>query len=273
MNVTVIDASKKPGFSLRKIWEVRELLYFFALRDIILRYRYTLLGILWILFQPVVLTFIFAGIFGSFSQQFSMKIPYIPFTFIGLLYWNYFVSSLQKSSTALLLNQSLVTKVPFPKIALPLSGIFVGFIDFFLAFVLFIVVSFFFHIPPTPLGILMIVPTLLICMFTTLGLGLLFSVLQVQYRDARNVLPFFTTVFFFLTPVFYTSKIVFPPTYRWIQYFFNPLTGAIEGIRGVWFGEPIHATLLLFSVVGSLTILFIGIVSFTKYEQKLVDTL
>ncbi len=273
MTETIISPKTNPIITPKTLWQKRELLLFFVLKDVILRYRYTTITLLWTVLQPVSLTIIFVLLFSPVATTFAGKTPYVPFVLLGVIFWSYFVSSLNRASASLVINQPLITKVYFPRIILPLSNMFVGLLDFVLLIIVLLLVLLYLRLPFSVLLFPVLLFSLTVTFFTAFGMSLLFSVLQVRFRDARNILPFITTLLFFVTPVFYSTRLLLPNDQLWIQYFANPLSGAIESIRSVLFQQSFSVSHMLLSLCGSIVYFSIGFVYFQRFEKKLADEL
>ena len=268
----VITANNTLHFDWRELWTHRELFYFFAWRDIRLRYQHVLLGALWTILQPLAFMLVLTIVLHEVLPVFSKHIPYSIFAFIGLLFWTYFASSLTRSSNSLVANHALITKAPFPRLILPLSSLVVGLVDFVLVFLVLLVIMAFYHTIPGVVGIILLIPCLFITMGTAFSLGLFFSFLQVKYRDVRQILPFVTSLLFFLTPVIYPIRILPPTNYQWISYI-NPLAGVIETMRAALLSQPVHWEGFFISLGSSLLLCFLGLVYFWKKEKELAGIL
>lgn len=270
---TIIEPGKGwINLQLKAVWQYRELLYFLAWRDIKIRYKQTLLGVAWILFQPLINMLIFSGLFGVLLEVPSGNIPYPAFMFAGLLPWQYFASALSKSSTSLVDSANLVTKVYFPRLIVPLSAVISGLVDFAIAFVLLILLMMYYHIPVS--GAILLLPLfLLLAMITALSFGLWLSALNVRYRDVKYMIPFLVQAWMYVTPVVYGANLI-PERFRWLLGL-NPMTAVVEGFRWALFGytEEAQAAGPIFLV--SLIITFLALVSgaifFRQTERTFAD--
>lgn len=267
----VIMPQKNSIIPWRELWPNRQLLYFFALKDITLRYRYQSITILWVMLQPLIIVLVLSFIFGQIGKPFSNDVPYPLFVFIGLLYWNYFLSSLSRASTSLTSNQSLITRVYFPRLILPASSMAVGLVDFIFSSLILFVMIFFFQKSISFSGVLLFVPLLALTIISSFGLGLFFAAFQVKYRDSRELLPFFTYIIFFLTPVIYPKSLV-PESFHQLLYL-NPMTGVIETLRETLFTSSVSFNFsgLIISILASIIILILGILYFNKVEREFAD--
>ncbi|MCO6449749.1 MAG: ABC transporter permease [Caldilineales bacterium] len=274
--VIVIERSRGlSALQLRALWEYRELLYFLVWRDVKVRYKQTVLGILWIILQPVVSMVVFTALFGVLLQVPTGDIPYPVFLYSAMLPWNYFAGSLTRSSTSLVGSAHLITKVYFPRLVIPISGVMSGLVDFAVAFLVLIVLMFFYRISPTTNTIFLPL-FLLLAMVTALGFGLWLAALNVRYRDVNYLVPFLVQIWMYLTPVVYGSNLI-PEPYRWLLAL-NPMTGVVAGFRWALLGEyaPGYTApdgLFFVSVAISLAVLVSGAFFFRSTERTFADVI
>jgi lipopolysaccharide transport system permease protein len=255
--------------NLPEIWEHRELLYFLVWRDIIVRYKQTILGFTWTLIKPVVTMLIFIFVFNRLAGFSSDKMPYSVFVFTGILAWNFFLDAFTSSSASLLTNMNIISKVYFPRLIIPLTAALKGLIDFSIAAIFYVFLMFYFSIWPG-MYILLLPLAAAWGLIIALGFGLWFGSLSVKYRDISNIIPFFIQSFFFLSPIAYSSSTV--SSKLEIFYWLNPITGLVELFRLALTGQayiPLH--LITESVLASFIILGIGITSFKYMEKDFVD--
>ena len=199
----IIDADKRSLFNWAELWEYRELFYFFAWRDIKIKYKQTVLGFLWAILQPLAMMLIFTFFFGRALKIPSQHLPYPVFVFSGLLLWNLFAAGLTSASNSMINNANIIKKIYFPRLVIPVSAIFVAVFDFLMSFLLFLILLIYYR-QHVSLHALWCWPlAILIGIVSTLGPGSLLSALNVKYRDFRYVIPFVVQVLFFLTPVIY----------------------------------------------------------------------
>ena len=268
---TIIKPSRNSLFlNLKELWDYRELFYIFAWRDIKVRYKQTVLGILWAIIQPLLSTFIFTVFFGNLAKVPSGDLPYSLFVFTGLVYWNFFSSSLSNAANSLISNESIVKKVYFPRLILPLSSVVTGSVDFLINLVLLIAASFYFNFPPS-LSALFIIPLgFLITFVTASGLGTLLSAINIKYRDIRYIIPFFIQLLIFLSPVIYPTSILRESNSLIMAL--NPMTGVIEAVRSTISNTLIlNWTHLTMSIVFALLFFVVGIVYFRNTEKFFAD--
>jgi lipopolysaccharide transport system permease protein len=264
----IIEPSRTISLQLDRLWRYRELLYFLVWRDLKVRYKQTALGIFWIVLQPLLTTFIFTVLFGLLLQVPSGDAPYPVFALAALIPWHYFSGSLTRASTSLVNSANLVTKVYFPRLIIPLTGVLAGLVDFAIGFVLLIVVMAIYGIRPAPAALLL--PAfLLLAMATALGVGLWLSALNVRYRDVNYLVPFLVQIWFYATPVAYGSMLI-PEQYRWLLGL-NPMTGVVEGFRWALLGQEPPGQLFALSVTITIVILMTGLVYFRRTERTFAD--
>ncbi len=256
-------------FNLRGLWQYRELLYFFVWRDIKIRYKQTVVGAAWAVFQPLMTMAVFSLFFGKLAKIPSNGLPYPVFYFSALLPWTYFSGALQNATSVVVEQQRVITKVYFPRLVLPLSAVVAGLVDFSIGFVVFLVMMAYYRIVPS-LPIFFFPLFLLMAVLTALGVGLFLSALNAIYRDVRYVLPFLVQFWMFASPVAYPSSLV-PQRWRWL-YELNPMAGVIDGFRWSLTGKGQPPGILL-AVSASMVVLLVaaGTVYFQKMEGTIAD--
>lgn len=255
----------------REIWRFRELLYIFAWRDIKVRYKQTVLGIAWAIFQPLLTMVVFTIFFGNLAKVPSDGVPYPVFVYTGLLFWNYFSTALTNASNCLIDNESIVKKIYFPRLILPLATTVTPLIDFVFAFVILIVLMLAYGYLPNLLGLILVPFFLIVSFVTASGLGMFLSAINAKYRDVRYILPFFIQLLMFLTPVIYPVSII--PRFKWVSYL-NPMSGVISSARSALLGNGVGEWQgLLMAVLMSLFIFIFGLTVFRKIERFFADIL
>lgn len=284
-NVAPADPAELPGvhtqtvliepprrweaLNLRDIWAYRELLYFLTWRDVKVRYKQTAIGAAWAVLQPLLTMVVFSVIFGALIHVPSDGLPYPVFAYAALLPWNFFAAALTRASSSLVTDASLLSKVYFPRLLLPVSAVLATTLDFAIAFVILLAMMGWYGIVP---GVsLLTLPLFSLLAFTTaLGCGLWLSALNVRYRDIAYVTPFLIQVWFFLTPVTYPSSII-PERWRTL-YGLNPMAGVVEGFRWALLhtaAAPGAATVVSTAVV---VVLFLGgVLYFRRLEHGFAD--
>jgi len=257
------------SFNLKEIWQYRELFWTFAWRDIKVRYKQTIIGMLWAILQPFIAMIVFSVFFGRIAGISSGNIPYPIFVYTGLVFWTYFSSSLSASSDSMIGNQAIIQKIYFPRIILPISVTLVHLVDFFFAFLVLIGLMIYYHFLPTLSGILLILPSILITFLSFSGLGLFLSSLNVKYRDVRYALPYFIQILIFVTPVIYPPIVL--GKYQWLWYL-NPMAGVIETMRASLLGiGTINWQLLGSAAIISILSFVFGLIYFNKTERFFAD--
>lgn len=270
INYVIVPPKGLIDINLVEIWRYRELLLIFAWRDIKVRYKQTVLGIAWAVFQPLFTMIIFTVFFGNLAKIPSDGVPYPIFVYSGLLFWTYFSSSLTNASNCMIENESIIKKIYFPRLLLSIGATITPIIDFGFSFIVFLGLMFVFGFVPNLLGLLIVPLLLLISMVAASGLGLFLASINVKYRDVRYILPFFIQILMFVTPVIYPVSII-PATYKWIAYL-NPMSGVIDTARSLILGNGTIDWLgLYFSMIMSIIIFVFGIMYFRKTERFFAD--
>ena len=280
IGATPVNASTEPilviqpsrtwfRLELAALWEYRELLYFLVWRDLRVRYKQTAIGATWALLQPLMTMMIFTVIFGHFARIPSDGLPYPIFAYTALLPWTYFASALNRSSTSVVAEAHLISKVYFPRALLPLAGTLSGIVDFALAFVLLLGLMTWYGISPT-WGLFVLPLFLLLALAMALAVGLWCSALNVRYRDVALTIPFLTQCWMYASPVAYPVSLV-PENWRFL-YSLNPMAGVVEGFRWALLGKqgPDFVVMAVSAVVVAL-LLVGGLVFFKHMERTFVD--
>jgi lipopolysaccharide transport system permease protein len=253
---------------LGQLWEYRELLWILVWRDLKVRYKQTVLGAAWAVLQPVLTMVVFTIIFGRLAKVPSDGLPYPVFVFCGLLPWQLFAYALNESGNSLVGNRQLITKVYFPRLVIPLSAVLAGLADFAIAFVVLLALMLYYGLVPTLA--LVALPLLVgLALATALSVGLWLSALNVEYRDVRYTIPFLTQIWFFLTPIPYSSSLI-PEVVRPF-YGLNPMAGVVEGFRWVLLGAKPPGPLLWVSLSTVLLLLVGGLKYFRRMERTFAD--
>ncbi len=253
----------------RELIRNRDLLYFMVLRGIKAKYAQSVLGIGWAIIQPLVQTIVFTIIFGNLAKIDSEGIPYLLFSFVAMVPWNYFSNILTEASDSLVQNKGLLSKVYFPRIIMPLSAVFSKLLDFVIGMIALVGLLFYYEIYPK-WELMMFPVILLILILTSLGSGMLLSAMAVQYRDVNHAMTFMVRLFMYGAPVVYSISVI-PSSYLYL-YALNPMVGVIEGMRACFIMEKAMPwDLLLIGGTVSLIIFFIGGVYFTRVEKSFAD--
>jgi lipopolysaccharide transport system permease protein len=255
--------------NLRELWSYRGLLYFLTWRDVKVRYKQTAIGAAWAVLQPLLTMLVFAVVFGALIRVPSDGLPYPVFAYVALLPWTFFATALTRAGGSLVTDASLITKVYFPRLLLPLSAVLSSALDFGVAFLLVLVLMGWYGIAPGP-AVVTVPLFLLLAVLTALGCGLWLSALNVRYRDIAYVTPFLIQVWFFLTPVAYPSSLV-PEGWRAL-YGLNPMAGVVEGFRWALLGSAsAPGVTLVVSAAVVAVILVGGVFWFRRLEQGFAD--
>jgi lipopolysaccharide transport system permease protein len=255
----------------RELWEYRELLFFFAWRDIKVRYRQTVMGALWAIIQPFFTMVIFSLFFGRLANIPSDGVPYPIFSFTALVPWTFFANALAQSSNSLVSNANMVKKIYFPRLALPIATILAGVIDFAIAFLVLLGIMLYYGFVPT-INIIWLPLLMMVALVTSLGVGLWLSAMNVQFRDVRYMIPFLTQAWLFLTPIAYPSSLL-PEPWR-ILYGLNPMAGVVEGFRWALLGtDTAPGGMIIVSTLVAFTLFISGAFYFRRMEQSFADVL
>ena len=265
----IIKPSKSVALSFKELYDYRELFGFLIWRDITVRYKQTVLGILWAVIQPVLSMVVFTVIFGRFVGVNTDGLPYPIFSYSALVIWTYFADALRRSTDSLVANNSLVTKVYFPRLIMPIASVLSGLFDFCLAFLVLIGLFFYYHIPFRP-EIFYLPIFLLLAIMTAFGTGAWLSALNVRYRDIRYIVPFLSQIWLFGSPVVYSATSV-PEQWR-LLYGINPMAGVVQGFRWALLGQGQPSSIMMTASIISATILFLsGIWYFRRVEKYFAD--
>jgi len=267
---TVIEARRGwTELNLKEVWEYRGLLYFLVWRDVKVRYKQTALGATWAILQPALTTVVFTLSFGKLAKMPSDGVPYALFVFCAQVPWQLFSHALTDSSTSLVGNQGLITKVYFPRLVIPTSAVLAGLVDFAIAFVVLLGMMAFYGATPT--ARMLLVPVLVVfALLTALAVGLWLSALNVKYRDVRYTIPFLTQFWMFATPIAYPASLI-PQEYRAL-YGLNPMAGVVEGFRWAMLGTQANVGgVILVSVAAVVVLLAGGLIFFRRMEATFAD--
>ena len=257
---------------LSEVWEYRELLYFLIWRDVKVRYKQTILGATWAIIQPFFTMVVFSIFFGRLAKIPSEGIPYPIFSYAALVPWTFFSNGLSQASNSLVGNSNMLKKIYFPRLAMPIAMVLSGVIDFVLAFIVLLGMMLFFGIMPT-INVLWLPLFLLLALVTSLGAGLWFSAMNVQFRDVRYAVPFIAQVWMYATPIAYPSSLIENRLLRAL-YGLNPMTGVVEGFRWALLGtDTAPGPIILLSSLAALVLLVGGALYFRRMERSFADVL
>ena len=256
---------------IRNLWQYRELFYFLSLRDLKVRYRQAIFGIAWALISPIVLAIVFWFIFGLFLKIHSGPTPYLLLIFTRLTFWNFFSQTVSSSATSVTSNSNLVLKSYFPREILVFSPIVVRLVDLASSFIVLILLMVFYKIGIS-FNVLWIIPILLLEVLLISAFALIFSSLNVYFKDVSAFLPLLMTAWLFATPIIYSIEKI-PQQYQKIL-FLNPMTGIVEGIKSsLLLKSPPDFLPLSFSLVITIALFLIGYVLFKKLEKNFADVI
>lgn len=271
-NITKISPEKGVSSSIRELWAARELLGVFVWRDLKVRYKQTVLGVLWVILQPFFSMVIFTIFFGKLVKIPSGELPYALFSLIGLTFWNLFSNSLSKVSDSMVANDGIIKKIYFPRLVLPISVVCGTLVDFSLNIMLLVVLSIVLGYYPSLISIIIIPVLAFFTSIAALGMGLILSSVNVKYRDVRYILPFFIQISMFLAPVIYPLSIV--GTSNRLFMAINPMTSVIELARWLFSGgQYLYFDLLIVSIISTIIVTVVGIYFFKKTENIFTDVI
>lgn len=269
--INVIEPKKGwIPIDFRELWDFRELMFYLTWRDILLRYKQTVLGILWVIIQPLLAVAVFSIVFGKFGKLPSGGVPYPVFAFCALLPWNLFANGLSRATNSVVGNANMLKKIYFPRMLIPVSGTLSPLVDFAISFViLLLVMSLGYHIP-LRWNIIFIPVFVMLSLFLTLGVGFWLSAVNVKYRDVGYVLPFLIQIWLYASPVAYSIELV-PEKWQFL-YALNPMVGVINGFSWAILGSrPVQINLVIMSFVIGLCILISGSLYFKRMEKTFSD--
>jgi lipopolysaccharide transport system permease protein len=284
LNKAVLQSNATSEFTLRiepsrgffkldlaAVWEYRELLYFLVWRDVKVRYKQTIIGAAWAILQPLMTMIIFTVIFGNFANIPSDGLPYSIFAYTALMPWNYFSQAISRGGMSLVGDANLIGKVYFPRLIIPIASVVAPLIDFFLSFLVLIVMIAWFGIVPG-WNIVYLPIFLLLALMTGLAVVLWLSPLNVRYRDVSHTIPFLTQFWLYASPVAYPVSLV-PEKWR-LLYSLNPMVGVIEGFRWTLLGaEAPPFGVIAVSTAMVVVLLLGGIVFFKRMERTFADVI
>ena len=257
------------SIDLKELWRYRELIFFLTWRNIKVRYKQAVLGIAWAVLQPLLTMLIFTLIFGVLLETPSQGLPYQLFSLSALLPWQLFATALQRSSVSLVGNSNLITKIYFPRLAIPLSTVFAALVDFVISFFVLLGVMVYYNTWPG-WNMLWLPLMVLLALLTALSVGLWLSALNVQYRDIQHMVPFLVQVWMYASPIVYPIETIPEGIWRWL-YGLNPMVGVIQGFRWALLGgDPPDITMAI-SVAMVLVLLISGIYYFRRMEKTFAD--
>ncbi|HEU5164399.1 MAG TPA: ABC transporter permease [Chitinophagaceae bacterium] len=259
----------------KDLWRYRELFYILSWRDLKVRYKQTVIGVVWSVLRPLLTMMIFTFVFGKMA---NLKPPpgvdYAVLVFAGLLPWQFFAAGLTEASNSLVGNERLISKVYFPRMIIPAASVITSLVDFFISLVLMFALMIWYGTTPS-FNLIFLPLFIIMAFFASFGVGLWLTALNVKYRDFKHVVPFLVQIGLYLSPVGFTSEkasLIIPEKFR-ILYYLNPMAGVIDGFRWCFFGEktPLNWNGMLISFAVIIFFLLIGIRTFRKMERSFAD--
>lgn len=256
----------------KELWTARELLFFLAWRDILVRYKQAVLGVLWAVLRPVLTTIVFSLVFGKIAKLPAGDLPYPLLVLSGMIPWFFFANTVGESGSSLVNNSALITKVYFPRLVVPVSVVLVNLIDFMISSVLLAIMMLISGIAPS-ISILLLPCVVGVLVLLAVSTGLWMSALNAKFRDVQFVLPFMISFGLYLSPVGFSTSVV-PEKWLWL-FQLNPIVGVIDGFRWCLFSDayPFNGFSLLYSFLFSIFMLTTGIAYFRSVEREIVDVL
>lgn len=270
---TIITSKHKFSLGIKELLSYKELIYIFTWREIKVKYKQTVIGILWVVLQPLIMMIIINLFLSDVFKGNNQHIPYYLYVFSGLVTWNLFSSAANTSVNNILTNANIIKKIYFPRLIIPLSSVLSSLFDFFISFIVLLIFILIkdYHLLLS-FNLIYGVISLIIVVLFSLALGLYFSALVVKYRDFRYVLPFLIQLLFFLSPVIYNIQLPYPVLQKFLIYF-NPMIIGMELMRKSIFATPISFDFFQIFISTSILIiyLFIGLYTFRNTEEYIAD--
>lgn len=269
MKIVIRPGHQSPLDLLQEFWDYRDLLYILAAREVSVRYKQTIIGVAWVVLQPLMTTLIFTLVFGRFAKIPSDGIPYAIFSYSALVLWSLFAQGMERAANSIIADERLITKVYFPRLVIPLAAVGSAWIDFAVSLFILLPLTYIYGLRPTG-SLLLIPPVMILVMVSAAGLGLLLAGLNVRYRDFRYVTPFFIQIWLYASPIVYPVSLV-PESARSL-YYLNPMAGLIEAFRFGVTGRGSFSWMGLgMAAVASVVIFAIGLVVFRQVERSFAD--
>jgi lipopolysaccharide transport system permease protein len=271
-SVLVIEAGRAERHYWRDLWRYRELFFFLAWRDILVRYKQTVIGIVWALARPLLTMIVFTLVFSKLAKLPSEGVPYPILVFAALLPWQFFSSAFSGAGDSLISNAGMISKVYFPRLVVPASAVIVSFVDFLISGIILVGLMIWYGFAPN-LRMLALPLFILVAFAAAMGAGLWIAALNVKYRDFRIIVPFVVQFGLYISPVGFSSSIV-PQQWR-LLYSINPMVGVIDGFRWAILGgnTQLYWPGFLLSLSLVLVILVTGIIYFRKTEKTFADVI
>jgi lipopolysaccharide transport system permease protein len=258
------------GVNWREVWRYRELLYFLTWRDVKVRYKQTVLGVLWAILQPVMTMVVFTVFFGNVAGIGNKTggVPYSIYVYAALLPWTFFANALSTCSNSLVGSTNLISKVYFPRLVIPFASVGANLVDFGLSALVMLALMVYFRVALTVQ--ILFVPVLVLCVvLAATGVGTLLAALTVKYRDFKYVVPFMVNLWMFVTPVIYPASTV--PSKWQTLLVANPMTGIIGAFRSAFLGQPFHWPDIAYSFAAAMALFLLGTGYFRQVERRFAD--
>lgn len=276
MNEITIEAGTGERQYWHDLWRYRELFYFLAWRDILVRYKQTVIGIAWAVIRPLLTMMVLSFIFGKLARMPSNGVPYPLLVFCGMLPWQFFATAFSESGNSLVSNSGMISKVYFPRLVVPVSSVITSFVDFLISSVILAFMMIYYHYTDyhyTPGISIFVLPIFVLLAFATaFGSGLWISALMVRYRDFRYIVPFVVQFGLYISPVAFKSSVV-PPDWR-LLYSLNPMVGVIDGFRWAILGDSnLYWPGFYISVGVVIMVIITGIWYFRRTERTFADVI
>lgn len=272
MNKLVIESGRTERDYWKDLWRYRELFYFLAWRDLLVRYKQTVVGMAWAVIKPLLTALVLTVVFGRFSKLPSGGVPYPVLVFTGMLPWQFFSSALSESGGSLVNNSNLISKVYFPRLVVPASSIITSLADFVISAIFLVALMFWYQVIP-PARIVLLPAFLLLGLISAFGAGVWIAALMVEYRDFRAIVPFIIQFGLYISPVGFQSTVV--PTQFRLLYSINPMVGVIDGFRWCLLGgeHTLYWPGLILSTAMVICLAVTGVAYFRKMERTFADVI
>lgn len=268
-HVTVIEPPAGwRAINWRELWEYRELLWVMTTRDIKVRYKQTVIGAGWAVIRPLLTMVLFTVIFGKFAKMPSDGLPYPIFVYSALLPWTFFSSAVSSGAQSLVGAATLLSKVYFPRLIIPLSSIGGALVDLLVSSAFLLLMMVWYGVGWS-VQLVLVLPLLVLLAMVAAGIGMLLSAVTVTYRDFTHITPFMVQLWMYVTPVVFPLSVV-PERWRWLLYL-NPMTGIVEGFRSAFLGKPIDLVALASSFAWAVVLLIAAVVYFERVERRFAD--
>jgi lipopolysaccharide transport system permease protein len=272
METLIIEAGRAERHYWRDLWLYRELFYFLAWRDFLVRYKQTVVGVAWSLLKPLLTMLVLTMVFGRLVKSPSLGTPYPVLVFCGMLPWQFLSNALSESGSSLVNNANLISKVYFPRLVVPASSIITSMVDFAISGCFLAMLMLWYQIVP-PLQIVLLPAFVLLALATSFGAGIWIAALMVEFRDFRAIVPFIVQFGLYVSPVGFQSSLV-PADYR-LLYSLNPVVGVIDGFRWCLLGgqHSVYWPGLALSVTVAVVLVVTGVWYFRKAERSFADVI